>query len=287
VLENACELVPGDLEPRLALAEACLLINNLEQATRYADQALQLAPEQTAPRMILADIALRSGDLPLARMHAEAILRKEPENPAALHILARALDGLGCSKEALEIVEKAIPVAPDPLPFLLEKARLLGCQEGKSASLAALQQLADQYPDEATVLAPFASELARAGLNAEAIRAAQRALRSGRADLSPEDQAALHFLLGRLLRQTGQLDQAIHQLSEATRLDSSDIEPYLELGEALQERRQYSLAMESYRKAISIAPHDPRPFLQAGITLKASRDYQGAERMFRRAASGT
>lgn len=283
-LEAACELAPADLQPRLVLAEAYLLKNDLESATRHASQAMQFAPDQVAPRMILAEIALRSGDLPIARMHAETVLRHDPENPAGLHVLARALDGMGCSEEALDILEKAIPVAPDPLPFLLEKARLLSCQGGKSASLAALQELADQYPDEAKVLAPLADELARAGKHTEAIRAAQRALRNGRSDLPAGDKAALHFLLGRLLRQTGQLDQAIHQLNEATRMDSADVEPYLELGEALYERRQYALAMDTYRKAISIAPQDPRPYLHAGIALKASRDYQGAEKMFRRAA---
>jgi len=94
----------------------------------------------------------------------------------------------------------------------------------------------------------------------------------------------LHHLLGILLRQSGQLDQSIHQLSEATRIASNKLEPYLELGQTQEERRQHRQALETYKKAIRIHPSDPRPYYQASLLLKASRDYQAAESMLRRAA---
>ena len=94
----------------------------------------------------------------------------------------------------------------------------------------------------------------------------------------------LHHLLGNLLHQSGQLDQAIHQLSEATRLDPDRLESYLELGATQQDRRQHTLAIQTYQKAIAIAPEDPRPYFQSAQAYKACRDYLGAERMLRRAA---
>jgi Flp pilus assembly protein TadD len=184
----------------------------------------------------------------------------------------------------MQVVEKAIPLAVDPLPLLLEQTSLLESLHGNQANLNALQDLATQYPDDPAVLAPLAKALAQNNEREEAIRTAQRALRGGSHTLRPREQAGLHHLLGRLLRQTGQLDQAIHQFSEAVRLGPDLLEAYLDLGEAQLERRQNALAIQTYEKAIQIAPEDPRPFYQAGLAFKASRDYPGAETMLRRAA---
>jgi Flp pilus assembly protein TadD len=185
--------------------------------------------------------------------------------------------------EALAVLEKAIPLASEPLPLLLERVQLMEKGRDNAASLAVLEELSNQYPEEPAILAPLAKALAANEQPDKAIQTAQRALRGSTA-LKPADRAALHALLGGLLRQAGQLDQAIHQLSEATRLSPGDLQPYLELGDTHMERRQYAQALQVYQKAVSIAPQDARPFFQAGLALKASRDYESAENMLRRAA---
>jgi len=115
---------------------------------------------------------------------------------------------------------------------------------------------------------------------------AQRALRaSGELDLQQsQDQANLHLLLGKLLCQAGQLDQAIYHLNEAVQHKPEMIEAYLELGQAHRERRQYTQALSAYDQAIEIAPNDYQPYYQMGVTLKDSKDYLAAERMLRKAA---
>ena len=159
----------------------------------------------------------------------------------------------------------------------------MSAQDTETA-LSALKELAGQYPDEPDVLARLAISQADAGQREEAILCAQRALRGGSKRLKSGAQAHLHHLLGGLLRQIGQLDQAIHQLTEATRLAPNQLEPYLDLGGTQQERRQHTLALQTYQKAIAIAPKDPRPYFQAALAHKACRDYQEAESKLRRAA---
>jgi tetratricopeptide (TPR) repeat protein len=283
-LEDAAKLNPNQMEPFLALAEVYQATNNLTKAATNADQAVTIVPDHLDAQLLRAEIALQMDEPEVAQEHAKAALRLKPEHPSALFVQARALQNLGCSAEALSIVEKAIPIAPDPLPLYLERVRLLECTLGPEVALESLQELAARYPDEPTVLAPLAQAFARAGQRDLAIRAAQRSLRNGNDSLKPTEQARLHFLLGRLLHQSGQLDQALHQLSEATRLVPFEVEPYLELGTTQLERRQHALALQTYQKAITIAPRDPRPYYQAGLALKTSRDYQGAENMLRRAA---
>jgi tetratricopeptide (TPR) repeat protein len=166
----------------------------------------------------------------------------------------------------------------------LQRADLLAAADGSQNLLPELKSIADQYPDEPLVLAPLAKAYAEAGLKTDAIQAAQQALHRSSGVIALDEQARLHHLLGRLLRDTGQLDQSIHQLSEAIRIAPQSLNSYLELGLTQEERRQYEPALETYKKAISIYPTDARPYYQAALLLKSSRDYPAAESMLRKAA---
>ena len=280
-LKQAVKIAPDQVEAYLALATAQFANRNYTQAVRNAETAAEIAPGQLPPLVLNAEIALKMDDPGKAKSQAEAALRIKRNDPNALYLQARALEKLGNVEQALTIVEKAIPLSSDPLPLLLQRANL---RAGSETNLAELQELSVQYPDEPKVLAPLSQALADAGHNEESIQAAQQALRRGNGHLSLDEQASLHLLLGTQLRQTGQLDQSIHHLSEAIRVAPDRVETHLELGITQEERRQHGSALETYKQAIRIFPSDPRPFYQAGLLLKSGRDYPAAESMLRRAA---
>jgi tetratricopeptide (TPR) repeat protein len=282
-LEQAVRVAPQQLEPYMALTRAYLSNGDVGKASSSAESAISVASGQVAPLLLRAEIALKMGDTRSALKRVEAALQLQPDDPDTLLLMARALEKLGRSGDAQAVLDKAIPLAPEPLPLHLERVRLIETQGGTGATLPTLLELASRYPDEPAVLARLARAQAAAGQPDAATRTAQRALRGG-ASLSTAEQGRLHHLLGRLLWQAGQLDQATHQLNEATRLVPAEVEPYLDLGSVHQERRQGSLALQAYQQAIAIAPRDYRPFFQAGLVLKSNRDYQGAESMLRRAA---
>jgi tetratricopeptide (TPR) repeat protein len=91
-------------------------------------------------------------------------------------------------------------------------------------------------------------------------------------------------MIGQYMHQIGQLDQAIHHLSEATDRFPEHLEAYLELGRAYQDRREHKQALKTYQRAINVSGNDYRPYYQAGIVLKDSKDYVAAEAMLRHAA---
>lgn len=283
-MHQAVQIAPQRFEPYLSLAQAYYVSGDLDNAAKNAEHAILLTPGQPAPLLLRAEIALLKGDPGTAYDRAVKVLRLNPEDPSALHLFGRALDRLGRHSEALAVVEKTIPLTANPLPLQLERIQLLKQTQGDQAALSALEELTVQYPDEPDVLAPLAFYQAETGQRETAILSAQHALRAGSKLLDPRIQADLHHLLGSLLHQTGQLDQAIHQLSEATRLAPNRLEFYLELGATQQDRRQHKHAIQTYQKAIAIAPDDPRPYFQSAQAYKACRDYLGAERMLRRAA---
>ena len=283
-LKQATRIAPNQLDPYLALASAYYEHQNYNQAAKNAELAVKIAPDQLTPLLLSAKISLKLGDPGQAKSKAEAALRLKPDDPQALHLQAQAFAALGDTEQALKTVEKAIPLSTDPLPLYLQRAGLLATFDEPNKLLTELNSIAEQYPDEPQVLAPLAKALAEAGKNTEAIQAAQQALHRSSGQLPLDEQAQLHQLLGRLLRQSGQLDQSIHQLSEAIRIAPQTLTSYLELGITQEERRQHGPALDTYKKAINIYPLDPRPYYQAGLLLKASRDYPAAESMLRKAA---
>jgi len=285
-LESACELIPDEAEPWLLLAKAYWEAGDLPKAAARAERAVTLAPSRIEPLIIRGEIALQENNPKGAQTRAQAALHLQPDDPSALVLMARSLIALDQPVEALEVLEKAIPLASNPLPLLLERVRLLEYCQGPTEALETSQKLAEQYPENPEVLALLAGFLDRFGESETAIQAAQRALRSYQLQDEVENRplAALHYLLGQLFSRTGQLDQAIHHLTEAIRLDPHHIEAHLELGYVHHERRQHAQALRAYQQAIEIDPADHRAYYQAGLALKDCKDYLEAEKMLKKAS---
>ncbi len=287
LLERACQLIPEDAQSWMALAKAHQARGENELASLRAERASLLAPDWIDPLLLRSELALAAGKLPEAHQHAQAVLSIDPLQPQALMIITRALQASGKSAEALAALDKALDqTGSAPLPLRLEKARLLHDAQGAKQSLQYLESLQKDYPQDAGVLALQAEYLEEAGELETAARTAQEALRARSAEDSTDDEQLfrLHHLVGRLLSKAGQLDQAVHHLSEAIHLRPENVEPYLELGQVHLERRQYSQAQRAFQQAIQTAPLDPRGYYYAGMAMKEGRDYLEAERLLRRAS---
>jgi tetratricopeptide (TPR) repeat protein len=289
ILEQAIQLSPDQSEPWLLLAHAHYNSGDLISAETCAERAVILLPNQVEPLLLRGQIALDADNPRAAQSRAQAALRIDPENPIAMLLMAKSLRALDRYEESLAILEIALPLAEDPIPFWLEKVRLINQTRDQGITLDVIQQLNEKYPDEPRVLALMAEILDKAQQCEQAIQTAQRALRvqAGSDPLSPGEQANLHYLLGSLFRCSGQLDQAVFHLNEAVRLAPSMVEAYLELGLTHQERREHNQALDVYQRAIEAVPNDYRAYFQVGVALKESKDYLGAEKMLRRAAELT
>jgi tetratricopeptide (TPR) repeat protein len=286
MFEAAVSLSPQDVELWLQLARIYFAATDLEKATTCAEQAINLAPDQISPVLLRTQIDLEQKKPEEAYQRAQTALGMEPENPAALLLAARALKTMDQPAKAIELLEKAIPVTADPLPLNLEYIYLIHQAKGVQSALQVAVELSNHYPNDPQVLSLLAETLEEDGQIDAAIQAAQRALRSySSPDTTSNDQLArIHYHLGHLLSQVGQLDQAIHHLVEAINTNPSYIEPYLELGRVHQQRRQHSQALKAFTQAIDAAPGDARPYYHAGVAFKESKDYLAAEKMLRRAS---
>lgn len=282
-LEQACTRDPDNSEIWLALVGAHRAKGDLEAAATCAERAITLAPQEIHPLLLRADISKQAGELEDAFNRVQAALRMDPHSIDAHLSIIDILETMGRSDEALLTIEDAIAHSEDPLPLKLARADVLWRTQDIKTATAALQELAQEYPGEVSVLIRLAEIMAESGDSEAAIQAAQNALRADLSTLDLVSQSRLHLLMSRLLRQKGQLDKAIHHSKNAIQCEPQLLEAHLELGRAHQERREHLEAMQAFEQAIKVAPTDPRPYYLAGMAMKESKDYQGAEGMLRRA----
>lgn len=282
--QTLCEEVPGDVAIWLEFAELQFERGQVVSAAECAENALTLSPADVENILFTAQIQFYAENYARAQVLAGQVIESEPENASAAFLLARCLSAVNRKEAALEVLDRALRYSDRPLELYLERIRLIRALQGMQPAFQSLQALDRQHPDHPGILALRAEYEQAQGLIAEALASAQKALQIGSEDFNPQEKSRLHALIGRILRRAGQLDQAVHQFSQAINLNPSRIELYLELGKTYQDRRQLEEALRVYENAIQVAPEDPRPYQQAGQALKECKDYIGAEKMIRRAA---
>ncbi len=283
-LEKAANLLPKQSEPRMALANAYRVTGDIAQIFHNAEYAVELDPKNIDPYLLLAKSALEINNPEKAIEFCEEALRLKSQHPDALIIKARALNMVGQSTEALQSFDQALESTPQSISLMLEHAQLTDQAAGSQSAIRELQELSNKYPDDPRVLASLAKALIKNDQTDPAIEAAQKALQSNQGVLDCVQESHLLETLGRMMRRNGQLDHAIHYLSEAIQCNPESVGAYLELGRVYQDRRQYPQALDVFQQAIALAPGDAHAYYQAGQTLKAAKDYAAAEEMLKMAS---
>ena len=287
-LEKACQLMPDSYLAWYLFAKAHKETGDYEKAAVFVQQAHELMPESILPEILMCEIALSKGDLQDAMDHVQTAIGIDPMDQYAIVLKSKVLVALGKSDEALGVISKAIENTPNTLPFQIEQVHLYQQLEGIDRALQYLQELINEYPDNPEVLTVMAGLLEEKGDVETAVQLTQQAIR-GWSEItdhepSPTVQAQTHLLLGRLLCKSGQLDQAIHHISQSVQLNPNQAEAYLELGQAYLSRRQPQEALQIYQQGIAAAPSNAQLYFHAGQISKDSKDYIEAEQMLRKAS---
>lgn len=280
VLQKAVQISPVNSAAWLAFAHALNLNKQTDDALKAAAQAAAHGESESFKALVLSgEIYLASGEEKKAMEYAREAEKLAPAQPETRLLITRILAARGKEKDALIEINRAISELPGVLELELERGRLVNKVHGPEAALQVLQPLAEQNPENDQVVGVYASVLAEADRMEDAEKAALQTLR-----INPKN-SGIHLLLGRIYTSSGQLDKAVHHLSESAKLSSGQIEAYLDLGTVYSQRRDFADALNAYQQAMTISPDDFRPYYQAGLILRDSKDYPAAENMLRRAAA--
>lgn len=282
-LEQAGKLAPDNAEIWMLLAEVHQAAGDLDQAALIAERAMEKLPDKSQALILSGNIALKAKNPRVALSRAQSVLNKKPENAQALHLMAHSLEALHRPDEALSLLEKAIPKIKDPVQTQMERLLLLYRAKGLESGLEALQDIVDQNGNTPELLALLAQWLSEADQIEAAVQTARIALQADNDRLTNEQKSEMYRLIGLNMKQTGQLDQAIHALSQAVQFEPDKMDNYLNLANAYLDRREHTQALKILKQAMVQFPEDYRPYLQSGIVYKENKEYVEAEKMLRSA----
>lgn len=283
VLEQATQIAPLEPDYWVALTKSYQKMGNLDYALDTIKQAIKLSPKNISHLLLASEIALESDDKEFSANLVNKALSHGAQDSANIIRASDLLIELGKVDQAFELIQEKVELAVEKVSLQIQKAKLIGLREGKQEKLKMLIQLAKDNSTHPLIYSHLTDAYIDTKNPEEAIRAAQFALKYADDSLDTTHRAKLHFQLGVLFRQAGQLDQAVHQLTESLKLSPNLLIAQLEIGETFSKRKEYTKALEHYQRAIEIAPRDPRPYKEAGLLLKESKDYVAAEAMFRQA----
>jgi superkiller protein 3 len=284
VLEEATRLLSQKSSSWLALAKAYQDAGHINQTFYNAERAVEVDPENIEPYLFLAELALDIENPEKSIQFCQSALKLDKTHPQALILKSRALDKINKPSEALQAMNQALERSSKSIPIMLEHAQLTRRAEGAQAAFKALQALVKDHPEDARIQVALADALVGTNQCQAAIQAAQKALHLNQGMLGDQQETNLQIKLGRLMRRCGQLDQAVHYLSQVIQQTPDSVDSYLELGRVYQDRRQYSTALDAYQQAIALEPGNARAYFQAGQILKEIKDYAAAQEMLQYAA---
>jgi len=284
VLDQATRVIPNQTEPWMALARIHRLDGSIPQAIRCAMNVVQIDPSLPDSQILLAELSMEVDNPQKASAYIDGILDKHPGNAEALLLRSEICKALDKPDEALVSLERAMPKLPKSIPLALKRVGLIEEVHGTNQAVEALKALSEEYPQDPQVLAALAEALAGINDLDGSIKKAQAALSHGIEDHGQNEHIRMLQLLGRNLRKSGHLDQAIHNLSEAIDQAPEISGPYIELGRCYQEQRQFDRSHQMLEKAIEAGPGDPQAYYFSGLLFKETKDYENAEVMFKQAA---
>ena len=282
--DKALELNPELIDGWIQRALAKRAQQRMPDAMANIKQALSISPDHKEARKIAALLTFENGKFRESEKHLVALLGQEPNDTELLALFARTLTAQKQSDQAMRVIDKAISLDEDSLNLKLQRAEMIKHIESPLAAVDELRIIGSHYPDQYPLVIELVTTLAEAGEIDQAIRTALEILGNDDIGYTKEQKAHLFLTTGKLLRNNGQLDQAVHHLYKAKKLVEPNYEAILELGRVHFDRRQYDLSLEKIQEAIEIEPDEAEGYYQAGKVLKELKRYNQAEKMLRKAS---
>jgi len=168
--------------------------------------------------------------------------------PYRLSLTAGIVAHNGDMATALQLLERAVGVAPDDVSVHFQLGTLLAQQGKLDAAREELERCTALAPDFADAWAHLSGLLARQGRATDASRILAEGLKN-----CPQSPG-LHLMLARNHQQAGRLGEAIAEFQESIRLRPNEADAYLELGQLYIRADRTAEGLEQIRRALAAEP---------------------------------
>lgn len=197
-------------------------------------------------------------------------------DPYRLSLSAGVLARSGSQPKALQLLERAVELAPNDISARFQLGNLHVEMRNYSAGRFQLEtctRLAPTFSDGWVRLSALQAQVGESS-------AAERTLATGLQHCP--DSPALHLLRARNLRAAGRAEEAINEYMISIRLRPNEPEPYIELGNTLISLGREDEGIEQIRAALVAEPADPVALSVLAFRAISQRDEAEARRWMTR-----
>jgi len=248
-------------------------------AIEELSRALELAPDSVEVRVALALMYEMNQQPEHAAAHYEEAIRVDPLNPRLYHHAARVAANLNRRKEAVQLYQTLLDLAPNDLEAIIGLVRLwmLDKQYAHAQQLVAQKLQTLRYPPELYLILGFLYR--EANVPHEALRSFERAV------VLQDTSAQAHFHLGAQLERLHREHEARQELRRAIKLDPNyaDALNYLGYMDA-EDGTNLDEARALIERALALDPDNGAYVDSLGWAYYQLGDLEEAIRLLERAA---
>ena len=279
-LSEAAETDPESADAENALGAALEQAGNPEEARLRYERAVELEPDLAAARVNLGVLLGRLGDLDGALQHLEAAVRLEPGQTGAHVALGAALEASGRTADAVTAFRNALARDPGLTRAHLRLGVLLGEAGQLEDALSHLREASALEPESGEVHHYLSVALLRLGDTAAALEQERRAVALAAAAGNPDLLGTAQYTLGMLLRETGNLTEALESLEAARSRFPRNTDLLGELAHTRHLAGEHGAAIEIQTQVVAARPADAEAHYRLGVFFAASGDRTAAQRAF-------
>jgi Flp pilus assembly protein TadD len=258
LLRRALRTAPDNADAHNLLGVVLDQHGKPDEAEAEYREALRLSPKAVSPRANLGALLTRSGRHEEAIVALEEVVRVAPGHPqatvnlAAAHfMLGEALRTNGLIAASKDCYEHAVQYDPSRSVYHIRLGGVFLVLKHFERALETFQRAAERFPD-VVELDYFTALAARvAGQSALASTALRRAMTR-----QPENADVL-ALLGEILLDSGDMDEAEKLLRRAVQLNDRHFNAHSGLGNLLVTTRRYADAVPVLERAALLNPREP------------------------------
>lgn len=271
-LHKMVEQQPDFADTRLRLGDMYARIGNDSAATLQYERAAQISPDYLEANVKLGTQHLRAGRFEQASQWFSTALELNDRLLSAYVGIGVAQHASGRTAEALSSFEMARNIEPNSTLLFSEVARMhlkaaAGQQSGRFI-LGSTPTVEKDTPEHVTDLL------------------SQQIQRVRDAITQNPNHADLHYRLGLLLRNRGQLDDAIASFRQAATINPTYMKALIKLGLALSEADQTEEAIDVFKQATDVRPDYVDLHYQIGLLFVQRNQFEMAVEHFEQAVSG-
>lgn len=278
-LRVAMSRQPQHPAPPTAMAELNLQLDRLDEAERFARQAVGIAPDYAEGHFVLGKVLRARGDMVGAQRelalgaNAKTAFLSSPLKPefdklergfTVRNSEATSLLESGRPDLAAPLLEALVRDYPDDVAAAVNLGVAYTHMNESEKAREHLLSLVDRFPDQASVYINLAAAEINLDMRLEAMQHVNKAI-----ELAPE-LGRSYLAKAQMYTDMGRHREAYDTLFEAHRLDTNDAQILVKLGNAAWMLEDRELALQHFEQCVALDPRNQRALLNISMLSIAS-----------------